>query len=137
MVYRTPSLLRSRKAQFFVLSAFIIVSILLPVSRWLEPLSIIDTSAVALAEEMFVFNNIKEKADATVISSKDCDELKFNLEEYKNFIQEFSVAKNIKLNFAYEVKEPCDDNVLRTEINIILESPSRFIHSSFTSTKKS
>jgi len=133
------SLQSSRKAQFFVLSAFAIVSILLLVSRWLEPVSIIDTSTVVLSEEGFVFNNINEKADTTVAISKNCEELKLNLEEYKNFIQEFSAAKNIKLKFEYDVvdtiDQPCDSNVLKTNFNITLESPTTFIYANFTSHK--
>ncbi len=130
------SLLRSRKAQFFVLSAFIIVSILLLVSRWLEPLSVVDTSFAALAEEPFLFNNIKEKAVTTVSSSRNCDELQFNLDEYKNFIQEFSATKNIKVDFDYEVVQPCVDSILETKIHLSLESPSAFVNSDFVSRKQ-
>ena len=130
------SLLRSKKAQFFVLSAFAIVSILLLVSRWFEPLSISDTSSVALAEEPFIFNNIKEKAIATVATSKNCNEVRNNLEEYKIFIQDFvTVTKNLKMSFEYEVVEPCSDAVLRTKFNISLESPSTYVFSNFTSSK--
>lgn len=130
------SLLSSKKAQFFVLSAFAIVSILLLVSRWFEPLSIPDTSSVALAEEPFIFNNIKEKAIATVATSKNCNEVRNNLEEYKIFIQDFvTVTKNLKMSFEYEVVEPCSDAVLRTKFNISLESPSTYIFSNFTSSK--
>lgn len=130
------SLLSSRKAQFFVLSAFVIVSILLLVSTWLEPLSIPDTSTAVLAEERFVFNNIKEKAEDTVGVSKTCEELKFNLEEYRLFIQNFlTITKNIKLNFKYDILQPCNDNVLVTRFNISLESPNAFVFANFTSTK--
>lgn len=139
MVFHMRNLLKSRKAQFFILSAFVIVSLLLLVSRWLEPLSIIDTSSATLSEEPFIFNNVKEKAVETVITSNTCGELRFNLEEYKNFIQEFSIAKNIKLSLEYEVvdtiPEPCNNNVLKTKFNISLESPSVFIRSNFTSAK--
>ena len=135
MAFRMRNLLRSKKAQFFVLSAFVIVSILLLISRWLEPLSVIDTSLAVLSEEPFIFNNIKEKAVATVTLSKSCEELKFNLEEYKNFVQEFAATKNIKLNFDYQVVEPCIDNTLETKFSISLESPSTFIQSSFVSRK--
>ncbi len=134
------SLLSSRKAQFFVLSAFVIVSILLLVSRWLEPVTIIDTSSIVLSQEPFIFNNIKEKANETMTISKSCGELKLNLEEYKNFVEEFASAKNIKLDFRYEVvdtiTEPCTDDVLKTNFDISLESPTTFIYANFTSRKK-
>ncbi len=130
------SSLSSRKAQFFVLSAFAIVSILLLVSTWLEPLSIPDTSTAVLAEERFVFNNIKEKAEETVKISKNCEELKFNLEEYKLFIQNFlTITKNIRLNFKYDIPQPCTDSVLETRFNISLESPTAFVFANFTSAK--
>jgi len=139
MVFHMHNLLKSRKAQFFILSAFVIVSLLLLVSRWLEPISIIDTSSATLSEEPFIFNNVKEKAVETVITSNTCEELRFNLEEYKNFIQGFSIAKNIKLSLEYEVvdtiPEPCNNDVLKTKFNISLESPSVFIRSNFTSAK--
>ena len=74
------SLLKSRKAQFFVLTAFSIVTLFFLISNWVQPFSIIDTSAVVLSEEPFIFNNIKENARRTVENSKSCEELKFNLE---------------------------------------------------------
>ena len=135
MASRTRNLLSSKKAQFFVLSALIIVSILLLVSRWLEPLSIIDTSSVVLAEESFVFNNVKEKAVSTVQLSNGCEELRYNLDEFNSVLSETFTRKNFKLSLAYEVTQPCVDNILRTKFNLTLDSPSTYITSSFTATK--
>lgn len=129
------NLLKSRKAQFFVLSAFVIVSILLVISRWLEPLSIVDTSAVVLSEEPSVFNNIKEKAIGTVITSGSCEELPYNLEEYTDSIRKFSATKNFQINLDYKILEPCDNNILRTEFDLTLASPNSFVSSSFTANK--
>lgn len=97
------SLLKSRKAQFYILSAVAIIGILYFLSRWLEPGTIVDTSSIALMEEPFIFNNIKEKANETVKSSKDCEELEFNLEEYKQFVDDYALEKNylIDLNYSY------------------------------------
>jgi hypothetical protein len=97
-----PSLLKSRKAQFFVLSAFAIVSVIYFVSKWMEPYTIIDTSSVVLVEEPFVFNNIVEKAEEAVRVSKSCDDLKYNIEEYSNFVQDFAFKKNYKLVLVYD-----------------------------------
>ena len=127
--------LNSKKAQFFVLSAFAIVSILFLVSRWLEPLSIIDASTPVLAEEKFIFSNIKEKANQTVRTSMNCNELQFNLQEYKNFVQEYAVFKNLKLNFLYDIVQPCADATLRTNFDIYLQSPSAFLYANFSSSK--
>lgn len=99
MAYRTHSLLRSRKAQFFVLSAFTIVTILYFLSRWIEPYTIIDTSVVAMMEEPFIFNNVVEKLNETIYSSKSLEELQYNIDEYKQFVGEYSVRKNFKITF--------------------------------------
>lgn len=130
----SSSKLRNKKAQFFVLSAFAIISIIFFVSRWIEPFTIIDTSAIALTEEPFVFNNIVEKAQATVTSSKDCDDLKFNLEEYKNFAREFVSKKNYQLIFDYVVD--CEGSSADVNFkNITLLSPRAVIQKSFVMTK--
>jgi hypothetical protein len=102
------SLLRSRKAQFFLLSAFAIVTIAFFVSKWIEPYTIIDTSSVILNEETFLFNNIKEKSEEVIKGGKSCEELKYNLEEYKNFVEDYTSKKNYKLDFDYVVSS-CND----------------------------
>lgn len=99
MVFRMPSLLKSRKAQFFVLSAFAIVSIIYFVSKWMEPYTIIDTSSVAMVEEPFIFNNIVEKANETIYTSKSVDESRYNIQEYKSFVEQYASRKNIKITF--------------------------------------
>lgn len=134
MVSHTLSSLSSRKAQFFVLSAFAIVSVLYFISRWIEPYTIIDTSAVVLMDEPFIFNNIKEKAVEVVEISKDCDELAYNLEEYENFVKDFTSAKNLDLTFTYDITEPCDTD-LETSFDISLVSPTAKLESSFVATK--
>lgn len=93
------SLLKSRKAQFFVLSAFAIVTVVFFISSWIEPYTIIDTSSVILVEEPFIFNNIVEKANETIYISKNPNELKFNIEEYKQFVEEYALRKNLKITF--------------------------------------
>jgi cytochrome c biogenesis protein CcdA len=92
---------RKRKAQFFILTAFAIVSILYLVSRWVEPYTIIDTSSVALHDEPFVFNDLKEKAAATIQSSKACDDLLYNLDEFKLFSEKFATGKGYRFVFGY------------------------------------
>ncbi len=99
MVFRTLSLSRSRKAQFFVLSAFAIVSIIYFVSKWMEPYTIIDTSSVVMVEEPFIFNNIVEKANETIYISKSVNESIYNIQKYKNFVEQYASRKNIKITF--------------------------------------
>ena len=103
MVYRTRNLSKYRKAQFFVLSAFTIVTILYFISQWVAPYTIPDTSKVAMMEEPYIFNNVVEKAQFVIKNSTTCEDLKFNLEEYKYFVERYAFGKNIKLDFNYTV----------------------------------
>jgi len=101
--------LKSRKAQFFILSAFAIVSIVYFMARWLEPFTIIDVSQIPLQEEVFFFNNIKEKSFYFAKEgTKSCDDLKYNIEEYKHFVEAYALEKGYKLNFNYSLS-PCYD----------------------------
>jgi hypothetical protein len=109
MVFRTLNLLKSRKAQFFVLSIVVVIGILYFLSRWLEPSNIIDTSSVVLMDEPFIFNNIKEKAVETTQNSKSCTELKYNLEEYRVFAENYAFKKG-ELALHYQFISPCYDN---------------------------
>lgn len=132
MKLRDRSLLKSRKAQFFVLSAFAIVAVVFLISRWVEPYTIIDTSSVVLGEEEFIFNNIVEKLIYTVTSSVSCEELKFNLEEYKNFVKEYALSKGLKLDLKY--KDFVCDTSVNLEFNIVLQSTDKTLMKDFTIT---
>ena len=131
------SLLKSKKAQFFILSAFAIVSILYLVSRWIEPYTIIDTSEMVLNEELFVFNNIIEKIKKTVDISINCEEYKLNIDEYRNFVTDYASKKNLRLNFDRQIIEPCNDNILETKFNITLTSEKMILNKEFTYRKSS
>jgi hypothetical protein len=125
---------KGKKAQFFVLSAFTIVAILYLISSWIQPYTIIDTSSVVLMQEPFVFNNIKEKAIETVRTSKSCDDLKYNLDEYTNFVNQFSASKNLYYNFNYSVS-PCVNqppSPVIVEGRLQLKSPNANLQSNFT-----
>jgi hypothetical protein len=128
---------KKRKAQFFILSAFTIVGILYIVSSWIQPFTIVDTSGVILLEEPFVFNNLKEKTVTTVNTSKTCDDLIFNLDEYSNFIQNFASGKNLKLAFSYNTPN-CTNLLTGTQLAIpfymSLRSSQDTFLSNFTAT---
>lgn len=128
----------SRKAQFFVLTTFIMVSILYFVSKWLEPSTIPDTSVVALRDEPFVFNNVVEKAKETVKVSKSCEDLMFNLEEFKDFVESVVQVKN-KWIIYYQLQSPCAlpggvEIPTVVEFNLTLFSPRLKINSVFFET---
>lgn len=125
------SLLKSRKAQFYVLSAVAIIGILYFLSRWMEPSSITDTSSIVLMDEPFIFDNIKEKAVETVQKSKSCDEMKYNLEEYKNFVENYGLQNNLVVNLTIEDKYACPGTI---NFELSLMSTKMTIESNFTAT---
>lgn len=94
------------KAQFLVITAFVIVSIFYLVSKWMQPYTIPDTSEIVLAEEPYVFNNVKEKALDVVAASQSCDELVDNLDEYKAYVEDYAFRKLI-VYFDYSLETPC------------------------------
>lgn len=132
---------RRRKAQFFVLSAFAIVSILYLLSSWIQPYTILDTSSVVLQQGPFIFNNLKEKAIETVNISKTCTDLMYDLDEYNNFITSYASSQNINLNFTYNISQitipncqiPSGSQIV-IPMNLTLKSTNAFIASNFTAT---
>jgi hypothetical protein len=118
-----------------VLSAFAIVTVVFFLSQWIEPYTITDTSSVALKEEFFIFNDIKEKAIETVKNSKDCEELRYILltptGEFKIFAENFASMKNLDLNVTCYNITVCNDDKLETYCKITLKSFSSYIESSF------
>jgi len=123
------NLLSSKKAQFFLLSAFAIIVTIFSISQWIEPYTITDTSSIAMREEFFIFNNIVEKANETVSLSKDCEDLKYNLEEYKIFAEDFVSRKALGLNLNYTID--CTSSPVKVSFNITLNSPSSQIKKTF------
>lgn len=123
-----------KKAQFYILTAFVIVSIIFIVSMWIESYTIIDTSSVPMMEEPFVFNNIVEKAIEVVKQGKSCDDLKYNLGEYKTFVEKYGVTKNFNISLSYNIVQPCDSK-LNTSFNLVLISTKASISSSFSAIK--
>ncbi|MCS7105998.1 MAG: hypothetical protein NZ942_01645 [Candidatus Aenigmarchaeota archaeon] len=128
------NLLKSRKAEFFVVSTVAIVSIIFVLSKYMGPQSLTDTSSAVL-NEPFIFDNIVEKAKQTVKISKNCLDLTYNLDEYKNFVESFYARKNIKVNINYIIVTPCDDNILRTKFYINLISANIRMSKEFETTK--
>jgi hypothetical protein len=128
--------LSKSKAQFFILTAFAIVSFLYLVSRWIEPATIPDVSEVVLekGEEVFILNNIKEKAFWAVNGSKNCEDLSYNLEEYESFVEDYVSGKGYGLDFDLDVS-PCYEEppLFPTviEVNLTLMSPESVLRTSF------
>ncbi len=113
MAYRTrssSSYRNAKKGQFFILTAVAIVTILFFIGRWIGPSAQVDTSSIAASEEFSTFDNIKEKASSVVKNSDSCDDLNYNLQEYKNFIDNFATEKNYKIIFDYTTT-PCSESL--------------------------
>ena len=120
MVYHMPSLPRSsRKAQFFILSAFAIISILYFLSKWLQPTTIPDTSSIAAMDEPLIFNNIREKTFAVVNGSKNCEEIQFNLDEFKQTIDNFVTEKNYIIELDYAIPACTPPLVIDFEMRLV------------------
>lgn len=138
MAFRTRNSSGSRrwgKAQFFILSAFIMITVLFVVSQFVQPSGIFDTASAVLSDEIFVFNNIKEKSISIVKLSESCSDLGFNLQEYEEFAQNFVRQRNARLVYNFDVVQPCSDAVLTTNFYIALVSPRASADSTFTASK--
>jgi hypothetical protein len=103
-------------------------------SQWIEPYTITDTSQIVFREEIFLFNNIVEKANETVSSSKDCEDLSFNLEEYETFVKNYVSTKALSLTLNYNIAN-CNSSGAQVSFNITLTSPSIQIKRTFVSSK--
>jgi len=107
MAYRTRSssaysFVKSKKAQFFIITTITIVTMIFFMSKWMEPYTIIDTSSVVLKEQPFLLNNIVEKADVTVAASSP-EDLEYNLQEYMNFITDYAAKKGFAADTQYQI----------------------------------
>lgn len=100
----------ARKGQFFIMTALAVVTVLFFVGRWSDPLTQIDTSNIVLSDELFTFDNLYEKTTEVVKKSANCEDLAYNLQEYKDFISDFSKTKNYKIDFIYSMGSCIDGN---------------------------
>lgn len=114
-----------KKAQFFILTTVVIVGVFYVLSKYLTPYSFIDTSRAVEDGEIFFFNNVKEKAVKTIEISVPA-ELRDNLEEYKQFVEDMAGEKGYDLSFDYNPRP------LEVDIDMILLSQKYTLKSSFT-----
>jgi hypothetical protein len=89
-----------------MLTGFVIITAFYTISTWLEPYTIIDTSTVAMTDELFVFSNIKKEALDVIDRSKSCEDMTDNLKELKNYIEDYAFKKLI-IYFDYSLDTPC------------------------------
>ena len=119
-----PSLL-SRKAEFFVLTAVVIIGVFYNLSKYVNPYAFIDTSRAVEGSEEFLFDNIKEKAIKTVKISAP-SELNDSLRTYKNTVEKLASDRGYNLVFYYDV------NSTHVNFNLVLMSQKKTLKSSFS-----
>ena len=126
------NLLKSRKAQFYIVSVVGIVTILYAIGRSLTTSMIIDTSELALRNDHFIFNNIVEKTLVTLNASKSCEDLRFNLEEFKSIVER-AFAPEFRVDYNYTIIS-CSDATRSATVsfNITLYSINSEIGTAFT-----
>jgi hypothetical protein len=117
----------SNKAQFFVLTAVVFAGFFYTLSKYLTPYSFVDTSKYANSPEIFLFNNIKEKAIKTVriTQQNNPDKLVENLIAFRNYAQEVARDNGYILFFEF------DNTTTTVSFNISLSSERMTLSSSF------
>lgn len=93
----------SNKAQFFILSSVMIVGVFFTLSKYINQYSFIDTSEAAEGAEIFMFDNIKDKAIKTVQIS-NLGNIQGRLETYKSFSEKIVADRGYTLVFNYTIK---------------------------------
>ncbi|MEM5801144.1 MAG: hypothetical protein QW350_01345 [Candidatus Aenigmatarchaeota archaeon] len=118
----------SNKAQFFILTAVVFAGLFYTLSKYITPYSFIDTSKYAYYQEIFIFNNIKEKAIKTVeITQKNNpDDLFNNLKAFRDYSQKVARDNGYILFFEF------DNTTTTVSFNITLSSEKITLTTSFT-----
>lgn len=120
---------KSKKAQFYIVTAVFIVIVMYQISSWISSMRISKTSYVLLEDEFGIFDNIKEKSIKTVRISS-CEELRWNLDEYKYFVEKFGLENNMKIDLEYTIQK-CDLSGKKVNFTLSLQSPSIYMNSTF------
>jgi len=90
----------SNKAQFFILTSVVIIGVFFSLSKYVNQYSFIDTSTAAEGAEIFMFENIKEKAVKTIQIS-NVTNFKPRLLEYKISVENMVADRGYTLVFDY------------------------------------
>ncbi len=120
---------KSKKAQFYIVTAVFIVIVMYQISSWINSMRISKSSYVLLEDEFEIFDNIKEKSIKTVNISS-CEELKWNLDEYKYFVEKFGLENNMKINLRYTIQK-CDQSGKIVNFTLSLKSPEIYMNSTY------
>ncbi len=119
--------LSSKKAQFFILTAVIIVGVFFTLSKYISQHSFIDTSEAVSGAEVFMFENIVDKANKTVQIS-NVTNIQTRLSTYSDFVEEIAADRGYRLAFNYTV----DLGVPLATFNISLMSEKYTLSTGFS-----
>lgn len=115
------------KAQFFILTAVVFAGVFYVLSKYITPYSFVDTSKYANSPEIFLFNNIKEKAIKTVkiTQQNNPNQLVNNLISYRDYVKKVASENGYILFFEF------DNTTTTVSFNITLSSDRMTLNSSF------
>ncbi|MBD3155308.1 MAG: hypothetical protein GF368_01485 [Candidatus Aenigmarchaeota archaeon] len=97
--------LSNRKAQFFILTAVIVIGVFFTLSKYINRYSLIDTSRAAQGSEIFIIDNVKEKAMKTVHIS-NMTNINERLAIFKETVQDVVSGRGYILDFSYTINAP-------------------------------
>ena len=117
--------LLSKKAQFFILTSVMIVGVFFTLSKYVNQYSFVDTSKAAETSEIFMFENIKDKAIKTVKISNTTN-FRDRLLTYKNFVENMVADRGYTLIFDFT------DTAKTVSFNITLISDKYILRSEFS-----
>ena len=92
----------SNKAQFFILTTVMVVGVFFTLSKYVNEYSFIDTSESVEGAEVFMFENIKEKAIETIQIS-NVTNVDARLSSYESFVEKMVADKGYTLEFEYRI----------------------------------
>jgi hypothetical protein len=113
------------KGQFYVLTAVVIVGFFFLLSRYVSPYSFIDTSTAITDDEIFFFNNMRNKAEKTVQESES-NELVNNL----NNFTELSEKAGEKAEHIFVITYTLDSTDVNFDMSLITDKYT--LNSSFS-----
>lgn len=121
------SSLKSRKAQFFIISVVFIIASFAAISTYLEDYGAIDSTQITDMNERTIFTNVKSQIKDVIENSAPGNEQERNLEELRLYLVEESLRQGVHLEIDYI--DPGTEPVTTT---LRLETRNMIIEDEFT-----
>lgn len=128
MLKWSKSDLKSKKAQFFIISTVIVAVSLASISSFLRVYSAVDLSQISEQKEGDLFINAKGNIKDTLDSCCP-DECPRNLKELKRFLEEEAMKRGIGLNITYTTSicsKPVNISMNLKSSNIIIRDEFQY-----------